>query len=149
MKIALVSDEFYPVHLVVMDWLQSHGHKTFLFGALKEVETSWVAGAAEAVEAIQQGICDEGIFFCWTGTGISIAANKFKGIRAALCTDAQTTRGARIWNHANVLALSNRLLSQDLAQEILEAWFEEYDHEKGAKGVSELCFLEGKLRGMC
>ena len=147
MKIALVSDEFYPVHNVVIDWLKDQGHQLFLFGALKSghVENSWVTPPFEAAQAIQRGNCHEGIFFCWTGTGVSIIANKVPGIRAALCTDAQTTRGARLWNHANVLALSNRLLSQDVAKEILTAWFEEFDLQKGAAGVSELKALEESI----
>ena len=66
---------------------------------------------------------DEGIVFCWTGTGASIAANKVPGIRAALCQDAETARGARIWNHANVLALSLRATTEAIAKEILDTWF--------------------------
>lgn len=147
MKIALVSDEFYPVHNVVIDWLKDQGHQLFLFGALKSghVEDSWVSPACEAAQAIQRGKCQEGIFFCWTGTGVSIVANKFPGMRAALCTDAETARGARIWNHANVLALSNRLLSQDVAKEILTAWFEDFDRQKGSLGVEELISLESSV----
>jgi hypothetical protein len=62
--------------------------------------------------------------FCWTGTGASIAANKVAGIRAALCSDAETARGAKKWNHANVLAISLRSTSEAIAKEILDAWFE-------------------------
>jgi ribose 5-phosphate isomerase B len=57
------------------------------------------------------------------GSGASIAANKVPGVRAALCTDATTAAGARRWNDANVLALSLRLLSEPVLEEILEAWF--------------------------
>ena len=146
MKIAIVSDQVYPVHSFVIDWLKNQGHELVLFGALKTgQDESWVAASQEAAQAIQSGQCQEGIFFCWTGTGISITANKIPGIRAALCTDAETTRGARVWNHANVLCLSNRLLSQDVAQEILTAWFSNYDTEKGADGVAELKALEKSL----
>ena len=60
---------------------------------------------------------------CWTGTGVSIAANKVPGARAALCADAATARGAREWNDANVLCLSLRATSVPVAQEMLEAWF--------------------------
>ena len=143
MKIAVTTDEIYPVHSVVLEWLKEKGHEPILFGALKSSQDeSWVKAAEQACQAIKDGICKEGIFFCWTGTGISIAANKSQGIRAALCTDAETARGARIWNHANVLALSNRLLSQDIAKEILTAWFDDYDTTKGKKGVNELAALE-------
>ena len=139
LKIAMTTDEIYPIHAFVVNWLKEHGHEPILFGALKSnQDESWVNAAHEAAQAIKEGICTDGIFFCWTGTGISIAANKISGIRAALCTDAETVRGARIWNHANVLALSNRLLSQDVAKEILTAWFEDYDTSIGMKGVTEL-----------
>jgi ribose 5-phosphate isomerase B len=146
MKIAVVTDELYPIHTFVLDWLKSQGHEPILFGALQSnQDESWVHAAAEAAQAIKDEVCTEGIFFCWTGTGISMAANKVPGIRAALCTDAETARGARIWNHANVLALSNRLLSQDVSKEILTAWFEDYDAAKGAKGVAELRDLESSI----
>lgn len=143
MKIAVVSDEIYQIHSHVIQLIKDHGHEPVLFGALLSGhEESWVQAALEAAKSIQSGECDEGIFFCWTGTGISISANKLKGIRAALCTDAETAKGARIWNHANVLALSNRLLSHDVAKEILNAWFSEYDQNKGKKGVDELRHFE-------
>jgi len=67
-----------------------------------------------------------------------MVANRFPGIRATLCTDPGTARAARIWNHANVLVLSNRLLSQDIAKEILNTWFEEYDKAKGFLQVQAL-----------
>ena len=143
MKIAVTTDELYPIHHFVLAWLKQYGHEPILFGALKSnQEESWVKAASEAAQAIKKGKCDEGVFFCWTGTGISLAANKLPGIRAALCTDAETARGARIWNHANVLALSNRLLSQDIAKEILTAWFADFDSLKGAKGVADLIAFE-------
>ena len=59
---------------------------------------------------------------CWTGTGVSMAANKVPGVRAALCTDAETARGARRWNDANVLALGLRLTSREVACEMLDAF---------------------------
>ena len=65
---------------------------------------------------------DTGIACCWTGTGVCIAANKVLGARAALCWDAATARGARLWDDANVLALSLRYTSPVLAEEIIQAW---------------------------
>jgi ribose 5-phosphate isomerase B len=73
-------------------------------------------------EAVAAGQADLGVVCCWTGTGVSIAANKVPGVRAALCVDAETARGARRWNDANVLALSLRLTSEQVAQEILDAF---------------------------
>ena len=73
-------------------------------------------------EAVAAGQADLGVVCCWTGTGVSIAANKVPGVRAALCVDAETARGARLWNDANVVALSLRLTSEQVAQEILDAF---------------------------
>ena len=78
---------------------------------------------AEPLGAVAAGAADGGILFCWTGTGVTIAANKVPGIRAALCADAETARGARLWNNANVLCLSLRRTSEVIAREILDAWF--------------------------
>jgi ribose 5-phosphate isomerase B len=77
----------------------------------------------EAVKRVARAEAGEAIVMCWTGTGSSIVANKVAGVRAALCGDAETARGARIWNHANVLALSLRATSEPIAREILDAWF--------------------------
>jgi ribose 5-phosphate isomerase B len=73
-------------------------------------------------EAVAEGRADLGVVCCWTGTGVSMAANKVPGVRAALCTDAETARGARRWNDANVVAFGLRLTSPDIAREILDAF---------------------------
>ena len=73
-------------------------------------------------EAVARGEADRGIVCCWTGTGVSIAANKVEGVRAALCTDAETARGARKWNDANVLAFGLRLTSPEVAKEMVDAF---------------------------
>jgi ribose 5-phosphate isomerase B len=73
-------------------------------------------------EAVAAGRADRGVVCCWTGTGVSMAANKVAGVRAALCTDAETARGARRWNDANVLALGLRLTSGTVAEEVVDAF---------------------------
>ena len=72
---------------------------------------------------VSSGKADQGILFCWTGTGVTIAANKVPGVRVALCWDAETAKGARMWDDANVLAMSLRATSPAVAKEILDAWF--------------------------
>jgi ribose 5-phosphate isomerase B len=74
-------------------------------------------------ESVAAGEADFGILCCWTGTGVSIAANKVPGARAALCADPETARGPREWNDANVLCLSLRSTTPAIAQEMLAAWF--------------------------
>lgn len=145
MKIAICSDEPYPVHDVILAELEARGHEVVRYGALASgVDAPWARTAEAAALAVVEGDCDEGIFLCWTGTGISIAANKVPGIRAALCGDPGTASGARIWNHANVLCLSNRTLSGDMAKEILAAWFDTDAGEDGTQGVRGLLEVEAR-----
>lgn len=147
MRVAMVSDEPCAVHAVVRAELERRGHAVVAFGACATgAEVPWADAAEEAALAVAEGRCDQGVFFCWTGTGISIAANKIPGVRAALCTDAATAAGARIWNHANVLCLSNRLLSPDVAKEILAAWLDTDPGDRGADGVSRLAAVDERWR---
>jgi ribose 5-phosphate isomerase B len=94
-----------------------------LHGALADERADWAWSCAEAAGEVAAGDADQAIVCCWTGTGASIAANKIRGVRAALCVDAATADGARTWNDANVLALSLRLTSPQVLVEILDAWF--------------------------
>jgi ribose 5-phosphate isomerase B len=136
MRIAFLSDEPAEIHTLINEILLERGHTVVPFGAIATGEDCpWAPIATEGAKAITQGDCDEGIFLCWTGTGISIAANKVPGIRAALCTDPETAAGARVWNHANVLCLSNRSLRESAARAILAAWFDTEPGEQGAEGV--------------
>jgi ribose 5-phosphate isomerase B len=123
MKIAVGSDERTAVTDAVIEELRQQGHTLTLHGPLAEDASLWPQVAREVAEVVAQGQADEGILFCWTGTGVSIAANKVRGIRAALCDDAETARGARLWNDANILCLSLRRTSEVIAKEILGAWF--------------------------
>lgn len=82
----------------------------------------WPDVGHRVAATVAAGDADAGVVCCWTGTGVSIAANKVPGVRAALCTDAETARGARRWNDANVVALGLRLTSEEVAREILEAF---------------------------
>ncbi len=84
------------------------------------------------------GQADRGVVCCWTGTGVSIAANKVPGVRAALCVDAETARGARRWNDANVLALSLRLTSEQVATEILDAFLSTDPDPGEADAIAQL-----------
>lgn len=125
MKIAVSTDEHAPLIEALLSELKARDHEVLYFGP-KEGEASkdWPDVTLQAVDAVKTGKADEAIVLCWTGTGCSIAGNKVPGIRAALCADGETAKGARIWNHANVLALSIRTTSPPLLKEILDKWFE-------------------------
>lgn len=125
MKIAIGSDERSHLTDFVLEELRRRGHEPVPFGPLATSggEQDWPLVCGDVARAVAAGEADEGVVCCWTGTGASIAANKVAGVRAALCGDAETARGARTWNHANVLALSLRATSEPVAKEILDAWF--------------------------
>jgi ribose 5-phosphate isomerase B len=147
MRVALCSDEPYPVHAAVRAILERRGHQVVAFGAIDTgAEAPWADVAERAALAVASGACDEGIFFCWTGTGVSIAANKVAGVRAALVSDPGTAAAARVWNHANVLCLSNRTLSADMATEILDAWLDTPPGDRGADGVARLASVDARHR---
>lgn len=123
MKIAIGSDERTHLTDALIADLETRGHTLQRFGPLVDQTELWPVVARQVAEAVASGAADEGILCCWTGTGVSLAANKVPGIRAALCDDAETARGARLWNDANVLCLSLRRTSEIIAKEILDAWF--------------------------
>ena len=112
MRIAVAADERVGVAEAVVDELRTRGHEPVTHGALNDAERDdWAWASEAAARDVADGRADQGIVCCWTGTGASIAANKVDGVRAALCADAETARGARKWNDANVLALSLRATS--------------------------------------
>jgi ribose 5-phosphate isomerase B len=124
-RIAVAADELTGVAGEIVTELRRRGHELNLHGALAPGERPDWAWASEcAAREVADGRAEQAVVACWTGTGASIAANKVRGVRAALCGDAPTADGARRWNDANVLALSLRTTTAALLQEILDAWFE-------------------------
>lgn len=139
MKLAIGSDERTHLTDVVIEEVRKREHQVELFGPLAGSDAYWPEVARMVSEQVSSGKADEAILFCWTGTGISLAANKVPGIRAALCADAETAKGARLWNRANVLCMSLRATSEVIAKEILEAWFgTEYQPNE----VDDACLLQ-------
>ena len=121
----MATDERTGVAERVVEELRRRGHEPIVHGALAEDERDdWAWASEAAAREVADGRADQAIVCCWTGTGASIAANKVPGVRAALCADAETARGARRWNDANALALSLRTTSEAVLEELLDAWFE-------------------------
>lgn len=124
MRVALGSDLAGELPEAVDRWLRAHDHDVIRFGALApEDDAAWPSVGRAVGNCVASGEARCGVLFCWTGTGVSIAANKVSGVRAALCVDAATAAGAREWNDANVLCMSLRAASIPVAEEMLEAWF--------------------------
>jgi ribose 5-phosphate isomerase B len=120
MRIAFGTDERTPVTDEVVAALAERGHEV----VLRVEDDFWPDVGRRVGEAVAGGQADRGIVCCWTGTGVSIAANKVPGVRAALCTDAETARGARTWNDANVLAFGLRLTTPTVASELIDAFLD-------------------------
>jgi ribose 5-phosphate isomerase B len=146
MRIAVSSDMDEPVARQVVDELRQRGHTVLARGALRPGDRKdWAWSAESAARAVHDGDADQAVVCSWTGTGASIAANKVTGVRAALCGDACTARGARTWNDANVLALSLRTLSAGVLGEILDAWFAgtASDDEGDRANIARVVEIEG------
>lgn len=124
LKVAVGSDDTYSIAKFILEYLKEKGFSVVPVGALETGKPEpWPKVGFEVGKLVAEGKVDMGVVICYTGTGVSIAANKVKGVRAALVTDAKNAEGARLWNDANVLALSARLTSEEVAKEIIEAWF--------------------------
>ena len=119
MRFVIGADEACLVLEHIAKHLRDRGHEATVLPV-----KAWAEIAIDIGREVAGGHADHGVVCCFTGTGVSMAANKISGVRAALCVDAQTAAGARKWNDANVLALSLRLLSLPLASEIVDAWLD-------------------------
>ncbi len=144
MRIALGADDSTRVVDAIAELLHGWGHVVTRFGKAAGEPEAWASTARRVAEAVAGGEHELGVVCCWTGTGVSIAANKVPGVRAALCVDAETARGARQWNDANVLALSLRLTSEAVAKEILEAWLAEPYGTTEGESLAVLAALDAR-----
>lgn len=134
MRVALGSDEEAPVVSAIERHLSVAGHDVVRLGEGSE----WPDVGRLVGVAVARGEADVGVVCCYTGTGVSIAANKVAGVRCALCGDAATASGARRWNDANVLALSLRLTTAEVAAEILDAFLAVPADDDTAAAVARL-----------
>jgi ribose 5-phosphate isomerase B len=117
MRIVVGADDEGPVANAVVEELRSRGHDVTLLE-----RDQWPDVARKVGETVASGKADQGVLFCWTGTGTSMAANKVPGVRAALVWDPWIAEGARRWNDANVLVMSLKRTDPETAKQILDAW---------------------------
>jgi ribose 5-phosphate isomerase B len=119
-RIAFGTDETTDLTRSLCALLAEQGHQVTVVADGEP----WPDAGRRVAEAVAGGAADRGVVCCWTGTGVSIAANKVDGVRAALCTDAATAVGARRWNDANVLAFGLRLSTATVVEEMVAAFLE-------------------------
>ncbi len=124
MRVALGSDHAgFDLKTTLASTLESWGHEVLDVGTNNATDSVDYPDFGEAVgRAVADGRCDLGVAVCGSGVGVSIAANKVPGVRAALAHDATSARLAREHNHANVLCLGARLIGAPVAVDALEAW---------------------------
>jgi ribose 5-phosphate isomerase B len=138
MRIVVGADDEGAVADAVVDDLRERGHDVTVLE-----REQWPEVARKVGEAVATGEADQGVVFCWTGTGTAMAANKVPGVRAALVWEPWIAEGARRWNDANVLVMSLKRTSSETAKEILDAWFavEQPDPDE-AENIASLAELE-------
>ena len=142
MRVIMGSDGTSGATKAVKDYLNREGFEVSCHGALNPEEENqiWPRTAHEVALKVSKKEAQLGILFCWTGTGVTIVANKVKGIRAALCHDAETAAGSRKWNDANLLAISLRSCSEHIAVEMVKA-FLNTDVEKSRENKECIAYL--------
>ncbi len=117
MRIVVGADDEGEVLDAVVDELDQRGHELTVLP-----RDRWPDVGRQVAETVARGDADQGMLFCWTGTGTSMAANKVPGVRAALAWDPWIAEGARRWNDANVLVMSLKRTRPDEARAIVDAW---------------------------
>ena len=123
MKIAIASDHGgFDLKEQVKVWLQEMGHEVEDFGCHSKESCDYPDFGAAAARAVASGQCERGIVICTTGIGISIAANKVKGIRCALCSEPWSAEMTRRHNNANMLAMGAGAVGPLLARRIVETF---------------------------
>lgn len=125
MKIAVASDHGgYALKEVIVRFLEEGGYEIQNLGTYSEDSVDYPEYGKKCAEAVVSGQAERGIVVCGTGIGISIAANKVKGARCALCTSTHMAEMTRRHNDANMLALGGRTTDDALAVEIVKVWLE-------------------------
>ncbi|MBQ3033948.1 MAG: ribose 5-phosphate isomerase B [Deferribacterales bacterium] len=141
-KIAIGSDHAgFSLKQTIIDYLTDKGIQVDDCGTYSEESTDYPDYAAKVAKTVVSDDSYAGILICGTGIGISIAANRFKGVRAALCHDSFTAAMSRKHNNANILAMGAKVVSWEIAKEIIDIWLsEEYEggrHERRLEKIEE------------
>lgn len=144
MKIAIGSDHGgFILKEEIKSYVESLGYEVQDFGTYKKKSVDYPDIAKKVAEAVMDGSCDKGILICGTGIGISIAANKVKGIRAALCHDTFSAHASREHNDANILAMGERVIGVELAKEITRTWLNaEFEGERHLRRINKIREME-------
>src|SRR5919198_3167344 len=137
----------YPLKVELKAYLTQRGHKVLDFGTDSEETVDYPQFCAAAARAVVDGRADRGIVLGGSGQGEQLAANKVRGVRAALCNDLFTARLSREHNDANVLAMGGRIVAPGLADEILRVWLQTpFEGGRHARRVEQIAAIEAAER---
>ncbi|MBR5317348.1 MAG: ribose 5-phosphate isomerase B [Lachnospiraceae bacterium] len=140
--IALACDHGgFDMKQIVIEYLEEKGIEYKDFGCYDKTSCDYPVFARPAAEAVASGECEKGIVVCTTGIGISIVANKVKGVRAALCNDPYAAKMTRLHNDANVLALGGGMIGKNMAIDILET-FLNTEFSEGENHIRRISLIE-------
>ncbi|MDR1892325.1 MAG: ribose 5-phosphate isomerase B [Oscillospiraceae bacterium] len=144
MKIAIGNDHAaLEMKLEISTWVTGLGHEIVNFGADSKDSCDYPIYAEKVAKAVVSGDAELGILICGTGVGISIAANKVKGIRAVVCSEPYSAQLSREHNNTNILAFGARVVGVDLAKMIVKSWLNaEYEAGRHARRVEQISQIE-------
>ena len=147
MKIAIGSDHVWlELKPLIIDYLKELGHDVEDFGPDNSERTHYPIYGKKVADVVASGEFDKGILICGTGVGISIAANKVKGIRAIVCSEPYSASLSREHNDTNILAFGSRVVGSELAKMIVKSWLEaEFEGGRHAKRVEMIAQMEAEL----
>ena len=152
MKIAIASDHRgVKLKGLITSLLTSAGHEPVDLGPqTEEVSVDYPDFASLVAQQVSEGTAERGILVCGTGMGMCIAANKFRGVRAATCHDDVTAEMSRRHNDANVMCLSADLMSDKLLARILDLWLRtEFEGGRHARRLEKIAAIEGEQSNSC
>jgi ribose 5-phosphate isomerase B len=146
LRIAVGADQGgYELKQPIVDFLVDQGHEVSDLGIHRLESVDYPDVAETVARAVAAGEADRGIVICGTGIGVSLAANKMRGIRAALCTDCYMARMAREHNDAQILCLGGRVVGRGLALDIVQVFLtSEFQGGRHARRVNKIMALQGK-----
>ena len=144
MKIAIGNDHVATsLKWVIVEQLKALGHEVINFGTDSAERIDYPIPAKKVADAVASGECERGVLICGTGIGISLAANKVKGIRAAVCSETYSAKMARSHNNANIIAFGARVVGEEVAKAIVETFLTtEYEGGRHQNRIDMISAIE-------
>ncbi len=146
MRVAIGNDHSaVELKAIIADYVRELGHEAINLGTDTTQSCDYPLYGEKVGRAVVSGEADLGIAICGTGLGISLAANKVKGVRACVCSEPYTARMSRLHNNANVLCFGARVVGSELAKMITQVWLEtEFEGGRHQRRVDQIMEIEGK-----